>query len=159
MSGCVEDTTVIGDERSRLACMDAVPLDAPPFGCTSVVLESRAPYGCSVQDGAGGWVEELAGSWVRLHRATDQEAIVRVTVLDTTGACGPAGCTGAAHLTTFGTAPCACLLGSLESAPLALGETWERTLDAADQEVLLEPLGASFEVSLCTGVAPLERDH
>jgi hypothetical protein len=158
---CVERTLVIGDDRTAQACADAVLVDAPPSGCTTVPVESRSPYGCSLRDPAGHWLEEHAGTWVRLRRPADREATLRIVVLAGAPVCGPgdggvSDCGAAAELTTTGDAPCACVLGSLERHPLSVGGATEIPLVSTEQEVLLEPFGATFEVSLCAGpsIAP-----
>lgn len=153
LSACIEQTTVIGDDRSRHACEDAILIDAPSFGCTTVTLQSRGPYGCTLRSASGAWLEEHAGSWVRLHRGADSPATLRIRVLSGVPECvpdgGTASCSSAAYLTTVGDAPCSCVLGALEGHLLSTSGVNEIPLVSTDQEVLLEPLGATFEVSIC----------
>jgi hypothetical protein len=158
-SACVTDTTVIGDERTRYACTDAPILDVPPFGCTTVRLPAVGPWGCSVVDRSSNWLGELSGSWVRLH--TDgAPATVRVQVITTPSFCRDDGgladagipsseCAVQIHMRRGGS-PCACLEGSLESTTLPPMGVWEGPMTERDQEILVEPVGAEVEVSLCT---------
>ena len=76
-SSCVEETLVLGDDRSRHACMDALTLVAPESGCTTVTVESTSPYGCIESDGRGTPGVDHAGSWVRLSPSPDRGATIQ----------------------------------------------------------------------------------
>lgn len=148
---CTAETTVIGDDRARYACMDAPELDAPPIGCTTVRLIPDGPWGCSVTDEGGGWLEELSGSWVRLHREEDQNVFLRVTAVDPAPRCEDDDtCFVRADLRIRGAPPCTCVFGSLDSMTLLPGESRDTYLGVRDAEVLVGPVGAEVEVSLCT---------
>jgi hypothetical protein len=157
--GCVTETYVIGDQRSQAACADAPLLSTPPLGCTTVRGISNGPYGCSVEDPSGFWFEELSGSWVRLHDDRAEPARLVVTVLSPAPFCdGDAGprdaglaerCEIRAHLRgPFGT-PCTCAAGTLESVVLTPGVPYETLFLEADREILIEPVGVEYEVTLC----------
>ncbi|MBX7195231.1 MAG: hypothetical protein K1X94_24460 [Sandaracinaceae bacterium] len=156
LTGCVTDTTVIGDDRTRFACAEAPILDLPPFGCTTITLTSTGPWGCSIVDDRGNWLGELSGSWVRL-RASDRPGTLRVRVLTPPPSCstdagasdaGSRECFAQFHLRRGGT-PCACLAGALETVALDAMSTWEGPLVGVEQEILIEPVGTDVEVSLC----------
>lgn len=156
LEGCVADTYVIGDDRSRAACADAPLLSTPPFGCTTVRGISTGPFGCSVEDPSGFWFQELSGSWVRLHDDREQPARLVVTALSPAPFCeGDAGaglserCLLRAHLRGQGATPCTCAAGTFDTVELTPGVPWETFFLESDREVLIEPVGVEFEVTLC----------
>lgn len=146
-SACVDEVHLLDDERARLACEEAQVLALPPSGCTTLVVESNSPYGCS--EGAG---IEHDGSWVRVQSDALRPATLQVQLRSTSTLCtsdaGATPCPSTLYVRVGGAAPCTCEPGTLETYPLG-ASTLDLPLFASDQDVLLEPLGAVFELTLC----------
>ncbi len=152
--GCVDDTVVIdGDQRAQLACTEATLLLAPPSGCTTIRVASASPYGCAVRDITGRPVDDHVGSWVRLAHAPERPATLTVTLLSSASVCtldgGASACPATVTFAGAGDPPCTCVLGDLETLPILVGAPIRYPLIGTDRDVLLEPLGASFELMLC----------
>jgi hypothetical protein len=151
LAGCVEETLVIGDERAQRACAEAPVLVLPELGCTTIQVESVSPYGCLESGIPGTSGIDHAGSWVRLS-GIQRFASVRVTVLDGGALCttdaGAAPCPATALVRAFGGTPCTCEVGTTATVPLSTTPT-DIPIQSPDEDLLLEPLGARFEVSLC----------
>jgi len=152
--GCVEETTVIdGDQRAQLACGEATLLFTPPSGCTTVRVESVSPYGCAVRDFTGMPVDDHVGSWVRLARAADRPATLTVALLSSASVCtldgGASACPATITFAGVADPPCACVLGDLETIPITIDTPVRYPIFSPARDVLLEPLGASFELTLC----------
>lgn len=140
LSGCVEETLVLGDGRARHACEEAPQLVAPAAGCTTIRVESVSPYGCLEEGVFGTSGRDHAGSWVRLSVPPGQQAALDVTLVDPSTS-------ALATLRAYGGTPCACEAGGFTSHPFTT--SIEVVLDTPEEEVLLEPLGATFDVALC----------
>lgn len=157
---CVDDTTVLGDGRAAQACAAAEQILAPPAGCTTVTVLSSDPYGCLRFDPSGGQVD-TAGTWVRVAAAPGRAATVRVTLITSVPLCtldvgladgaladgGVPSCPGEVWMTTGGGTPCTCEPGTIAS--YGFDTSIAIPLGAREQQILLQPFGATFEVSVC----------
>lgn len=154
-AGCVDDVRVLGDERARLACEQAASIAAPPVGCNVVQLESREPWGCAIDQGFG-VVETRAGSWVRITRASDRPATLRLTLRSLAAAECDGGLPSPCELIVHaGPTPCSCEAGRYASYVVpAVGVPIEIELFDLETDVLLQPFGALFEVAVCDASMP-----
>lgn len=150
---CVDEVHLLGDDRARMACGEAVLLVMPPSGCTTVRVESNSPYGCTESTGRGGPSTEHTGSWVRVSGAADGSSTVHVTLVSSGTLCsadgGARSCPTSVYVRSWGGLPCTCAAGTFGVYPLTT--SIDLSLVAPEQELLLEPLGAVFDVSLCAG--------
>ncbi len=147
LGACVDDVLVVGDDRAYRACQEATWVPAPPVGCTPVELDSVSPYGCFDETTA----TDHAGSWVRISRPAGAASRVSITMLGPACELDGGTCAAGAYVHASGETPCACEIGSTTFVPLSLGVATSVPLDAPDEEILLEPLGARFEIMLCVG--------
>lgn len=140
------------------ACDSSIPtLKAPAVGCETITFTVEEDQGCSY-DGAPSIEDEeqwIAGAWLRLRHSADVAARVRFRsvslprppIMD-----GPDA--PYAFLTTARAGPCMCTAGELQALPLPLDDVFEWPLLAGqEQQVLLRPVGAVFDVSVCAGDA------
>lgn len=147
-SACVDETLVIGNDRARRACDEAPYAVVPTVGCTTFPLQSTSPYGCVEGVGGGTGGLEHAGSWVHIASGSSGGTL-RVELVSSSSFCsGDGGTCPATVLVRSGAgSPCTCDVGTFASYPV--GAPLEISLDAPDEEVLFEPLGAAFQVTLC----------
>ena len=146
--GCVDEELVIGNDRAHRACAAAIEIAAPETGCTTYTIESNSPYGCLESNGV-----EHAGSWVRLTRREGLVVSLGVTLRSTTSLCapadaGPIACSASATRHLGGGTHCTCELGIVSVDPIPASGL-RAYLEATEEELLLEPLGAVFDVELC----------
>jgi hypothetical protein len=150
-SACVDEVHLLGDDRARLACEEASVLFLPPSGCTALTVESNSPYGCAERAGRGPSVEHT-GSWVRVSGGVTSPAMLHVRLVSSGARCsgdgGPTSCPATVYVRDSGE-PCTCEQGTFASYAVTATSTLDLSLHAPDQDVLLEPLGAVFELSLC----------
>lgn len=100
-------------------------------------------------------VAQHAGGLVRVDRPFDRAATVRARVVEQTAECsedgGTGACTASITLTHAEGVPCACVVDGLDHYTFET-ESPELTLTESQHDLLLEPLGATFELTLC--IAP-----
>lgn len=158
LAGCVDDTTVVGGGRPQEACAAALTLVAPPAGCTTVEVLSSDPWGCTLFDPRTGFQRDTAGTWVRVQGSPAGDTTLRVRLLSLPSFCaldaglgdaGTASCPGEVWTTTGGGTPCSCDPGSVASYGVDGTASVSIPLFAPEQDVLLQPFGATFEVSVC----------
>lgn len=146
---CVAETTVIGEDRARIACTEAWVLEAPSAGCVpieSIVLDG--PWGCEAAD-ATGRVDPRDGTWLRVRSAPGRAATLRVLLTDAPSLCGEGRHCPAAIVSDPGEGRCTC--GAHASTQfLGVGVESAVELPPGESTVLLQPPGGTFALQICT---------
>lgn len=152
---------------ARGSCADDVETLAAGDGCKTIMFTVGDEGGCTYIGDSGEVLQENEGEWLRLVHPAD-----RATRLVLRMVSSPVECTvdgpdcPYARLTTGGANACECRSGQLDNLPLPVTETFEWPLQGGtEQQVLLSPVGAVFEVSICTSeeepfpVCALDPEH
>jgi hypothetical protein len=142
--------SIAGCAPPPLGCENAPVLHAPESGCIAFQLEVGNDDSCPYRS-ATGEMRTVTGSWVRLTHPAD-----RFTAIGFRPVSSPLPCDGAEQpgcpvvlLTRGGVAPCSCELGDSDVSSFGLDSLFVPALVAPEQDALLGPPGAVFEVSLC----------
>lgn len=149
---CVDEARPIDDQQARLACERAIVVTAPALGCNVVRVTSTDPWGCVENDGFGNLVSR-PGTWVRVQRSLDRAASLHVTAIDS----GTASCDGGVGpscglVMRFGGVPCTCAPGTYGTyATPPAGVPLDLDLFDVETELLLQPYGATYDISVCDG--------
>lgn len=128
-------------------------LVAPEDGCATIEVVADDAGHCAYTDANGETLQEFSGTWLRLTHPRDREARLVVRTVSVVERCTEDGPSCPyARLTTGGAAACECRLHELDNLPLPFDEPFEWPLHGGgEQQVLLSPAGAVFEVSVCVG--------